>query len=116
MTTVVREVAGHSGLWGSATDNLCDLTCGDQLPALRQVVVVAHRFTRVAVAFEQLLDVGEVVEGELQLLHRLGDQLLGLWQVVGVVEFLVAEPLEGVELVVVLLDLVDGEAAPAALG
>ena len=36
--------------------------------------------------FEQALDVGEVVEGELQLLHRLGDQFLGLGQVVGVVE------------------------------
>ena len=67
------------------------------------------------VAFKETLHVGEVVEGELELLHGLGDQLFGLGQLVGIVELLVTEPLEGVELVVTLLDLIDSEAAPPAI-
>ena len=61
------------------------------------------------------MDVSKIIERELELLHCLRDQLLRLRQVIGIVELFVADPLEAVELVVVLLDLVEGEAAPAIL-
>ena len=64
---------------------------------------------------EQLLELMQVAHCCLQLRDRVGDQFFRVEQLVGVVQLLVAEPLEAVELVVALLDLVDGEAAPAVL-
>ena len=59
------------------------------------------------------MDVSEVVQCKLEFFHRFGYEFLGLGQVVGVVGLLIADPLEAVELVVMVLDLAEGEALPA---
>ncbi len=64
---------------------------------------------------EHLLQLMQLGGGGLQLGDSVGDEFAGLWKLIGVVELLVADPLESVELVVVLLDLVDREAAPATV-
>jgi hypothetical protein len=61
------------------------------------------------------LDVGQVVQRELKLLHRFCNQLLGLRQLVGVIELLIAEPFEAVELVMALLYLTECEAPPTTI-
>src|SRR5690348_8365404 len=51
----------------------------------------------------------------LQLGERVGNQLLGLGKLVGVVERVLLEPLEAVEFVAALLDLADVESMPAVV-
>src|SRR3989442_15243720 len=70
----------------------------------------------VLVAFQKLLHVAELVEREAKLLHHFGDQLLGLRQVIHVLDVLVSNPLESVEFVVARSYLVASERAPTALG
>ena len=95
---------------------------GDDRQRRRAAATPSHQAARglpssrlFSVAFQEALNVGEVVERELNLFHRLRNQLFRLWQLVRVVGFFVAEPLEGIELVVLLLDLVESETTPSTL-
>lgn len=45
-----------------------------------------------------------------------GDELAGIENLVGIVEILVTQPLEAVDLVTALDDLLEAEAAPAVVG
>src|ERR1035437_5589935 len=69
----------------------------------------------VSAGFEKDLHVSKVVQRKLKLFHRLRDQLLGVSQLVWIVELLVTKPLEGVKLVMLRLDLGEVRSAQWAL-
>ena len=69
----------------------------------------------VAADLEEFLDIGEVVERELEFFHDFGDKFFGFQEFFLIIEFFVADPLERVQLVVVVLDLIDVKTPPATV-
>src|SRR2546425_860953 len=83
---------------GSASD---PPWCSQVSPMRRASTTSTHRGVRdprqsclTAIHLEETLDVSEFIEGEVELLHCLRDQLLRLGEVVRVIEFFVTDPLE----------------------